>query len=211
MTVTPALYQDLLRAAHRHSRSPAEAEDLVQDALLAAVAAGRDPGAPGGAAWLAGTIRNQAAFAARSAVRRRRRDTDWQAVDRSASAADDPLEPILQSLPPATKSVAALAFSGHSRAEIRYLLRITDTALRQRLTDLKRALREQGIAPPQSTPGLMLDLNYGRIRDSLLAKLVREGGLFASHDPDGHLFLVRGSQTPAPRQQRGETASRSRP
>ncbi len=44
---------------------------------------------------------------------------------------------------------------------------------------------------PAGMPGLNLDLSYGRIRDALLPALIREGGVFASHDPDGHLFVVR--------------------
>ena len=34
----------------------------------------------------------------------------------------------------------------------------------------------------------------------LLPALLRHGGVFASHDPDGHLFLIKRSQTDTPRQ-----------
>ena len=98
---------------------------------------------------------------------------------------------MLRDLPPALKIVAALALSGHSRREVGYLLRLNDTALRQRVSALKRRLAARGLAMPAGTPGLRLDLSYGRIRDALLPKLVNEGGLFASHDPDGHLFIIR--------------------
>lgn len=209
--MTPTDYRSLLHLARRHSRHADEAEDLVQEALLAAVAAGRDVAAPANRAWLAGTIRNRAAFAARTAVRRRQRDTAWQ-TDSSPDAATAPAEGmarLLEGLPPSTKSVAALAFSGHSRFEIRYLLQISDTALRQRLTALKRELRARGVDLPPTTPGLSLDLDYGLIRDSLFGKLVREGGLFASHDPDGHLFVVRRSQNGPARQLTDANPTRS--
>ncbi len=49
---------------------------------------------------------------------------------------------------------------------------------------------------PEGTPGLNLDLSYGRIRDALLPALLRHGGLIASHDPDGHLFVIRRGRRP---------------
>lgn len=201
--MTPAVYRDLLRLARRHTRRPEEAEDLVQDALLDAVAAGRaDLADPANRRWLGGVIRNRAAFAARSAARRRRREHLWQAEQEptEAPAPAPDIADALKALPPALKSLAALALSGHSRREIAYLLRLPDTALRQRVAALKRRLRALGLLMPEQTPGLNLELSYGRIRDALLPRLVREGGLFASHDPDGHLFVIRTSQTRAPRQ-----------
>ncbi len=97
-------------------------------------------------------------------------------------------------MPPALKAVAALTLSGHNRREIAYLLNLSDTALRQRITALKRQLSARGVAMPDGMPGLNLDLAYGRIRDALLPGLLQQGGIFASHDPDGHLFIVRRSQ-----------------
>ena len=67
----------------------------------------------------------------------------------------------------------------------------------------KRQLSARGLPLPTLTPGLNLNLNYGRLRDALLSKLVRDGGLFASHDPDGHLIVFSNSQSAGPRQQRG--------
>lgn len=198
-------YNDLLRLARRHSRRRDEAEDLLQEALLDAVAAGRgDLTDADNRRWLAGVIRNRAAMAARSAARRRRRDTIWQREQpRSNGAAVTDVGEILRDLPPALKAVAALALSGHSRREIAYLLRLDDAALRQRIASLKRRLTARGIPMPERTAGLSLDLSYGRIRDALLPKLVREGGLFASHDPDGHLIVFTGSQMGDRRQQWG--------
>jgi DNA-directed RNA polymerase specialized sigma24 family protein len=203
--MTPAVYSDLLRLARRHSRRAAEAEDLLQDALLDAVAVGRaDLAEMHNRRWLAGVIRNRAAMAARGAVRRRARETLWETA-RPVIAPSEPMsvEEALRDLPPSLKSVAALALSGHSRREIAYLLRLEEAALRQRLTALKRRLAARGVLMPATTPGLSLELSYGRIRDALLPKLIREGGLFASHDPDGHLFVVRRSQSGTRRQQQG--------
>ncbi len=209
--INPSAYRDLLRLARRHSRRADEAEDLLQDALLDAVAAGRaDLGDRGNRRWLAGVIRNRATFAARTAARRTRREMRWQEERPDIEPAVMPPDTaeILRELPKSLKIVAALAFSGHSRREIGYLLELSDTALRQRLSALKRRLRARGIAVPAQTPGLNLALSYGRIRDALLPKLVNEGGLFASHDPDGHLLVFRRSQTEGPRQLRGDQSPR---
>lgn len=177
----------------------------MHDVLLAALAAGRDPAAASSRPWLAGAIRRRAAFVGRGAARRRRRDADWQALQPSSGAGDEklPLAALPTGLPPALKAVAALAFTGHSRPEIAHLLGLGDPALRQRLSALKRRLAVHDIDWPETTPGLTLPLDYGRLRDALAVTLRREGGLFASHDPDGHLFVVRRSQVPLPRQHRG--------
>jgi RNA polymerase sigma-70 factor (ECF subfamily) len=36
-----------------------------------------------------------------------------------------------------------------------------------------------------------LELAYGRIRQALLTALRRRQGHFATHDPDGHLLIIR--------------------
>jgi DNA-directed RNA polymerase specialized sigma24 family protein len=186
------VYRNLLGVARRHARRADEAEDVLQDALLAAVAAGRDVGDSGTQRWLMGVIRNQATLAARGAARRRRRETRW-AHEREGDVPAEPLPvaDVLSGLPPSLKAVAALALTGHSKREIAFLLDLPDTALRQRLTGLRRALAARGIAMPATTPGLNLDLQYGRIRDALLPLLIAQKGTIASHDPDGHLFVVR--------------------
>jgi RNA polymerase sigma-70 factor (ECF subfamily) len=200
----PALYAQLKAIARRESPDAGAVDDLVQEALMAAVLAGRlDFDAPETARWLSGTVRNQARMAARTAVRRRRRETAWQADRAPTAPSDEPsgVTGLLLTLPPALKSVAALTLSGHSRREIAWLLGLTDAAQRQRITALRRRVLQAGLALPDDLPGLSLDLAYGRIRDALLPSLLRHGGMFASHDPDGHLFIVARSQKPAPRQQ----------
>lgn len=204
----PQLYGQLKAIARSQTRDAGAAEDLVQEALLAAVLAGRtDFDSSETARWLAGTVRNQARMAARTAVRRRRREGQWQAAGATVGRTTEPAEiaALLKALPPSLKAVAALTLSGHNRHEIAWLLGLSDTALRQRITALKRLVVAAGLALPADLPGLSLDLAYGSIRDALLPSLLRHGGMFASHDPDGHLFIVARSQNAVPRQQAGQT------
>lgn len=198
MRKTPQ-YSRLLDLARHHARRRDEAEDIVQDALIAAVAAGREDFTDrANRSWIAGAIRRRAAFDARSAARRRRREARWalEAAPHSQNERSGALEEILTGLPPSLRVLAALALSGHSRAEIVYLLDLSDTALRQRIRSLKKALTAKGVAMPEPMSGLNLDLAYGSIRDALVPALRRHGAVLASHDPDGHLFFVRRSQKP---------------
>ncbi|WP_369058755.1 sigma factor [Caulobacter sp. 73W] len=206
----PATYAQLLAVARRESRDAGAAEDLVQEAMVAGIRAGRtDFDTLETARWLAGVIRNQARMAARGAVRRRRRETAWrsEAVAETTPSEAPNLAGLVDALPGSLKIVAALALSGHNRREIAYLLDLSDTALRQRLAALKRRLVVGGVAAPEDLPGLNLDLAYGRLRDALLPRLLRHGGVFASHDPDGHLFVVSRSQIAPPRQQGTQTSN----
>lgn len=188
-------YRQLQVLANRAARS-SDADDLLHEALIAALAAGHDDmSTPEARRWLYGTIRNKARMAARSGARALRREADW------SRHRPEPGEPeaathlaAIAALPPALKAVAALALSGHTRAEIAWLLHLEDAALRQRITQLRRRLVAAGLTPPTGLPGLNLNLAYGRIRQALLPLLRQRSGRFASHDPDGHLFVVRSSQ-----------------
>jgi len=187
-------YAELVALARRHARRSAEAEDIVQEVLIAAVEAGRgDFSQPANRRWMAGAIRRRAAFDARSAARRREREARWQAErqpDRDRQDTES-LAGILGQLPKSLRVVAALAVSGHSRIEIAYLLGLNDTALRQRIRALKVALGKKGVVMPAEMIGLNLDLAYGAIRQALAPALRRHGGAFATHDPDGHILVVR--------------------
>lgn len=197
----PATYTQLRQQAQRLCRRTADVEDLVQDALLAGLAAGRSD-----APWLSGTLRNLAAMQARGAVRRRRREEQAAALQPGAV---EPLHPD-SGLPPATwpeawqrwpaslRRVAVLALHGMSAEEIRYVLGLSDEAFRQRLSRLRKALAQ--LLPEQRAESLALayvrdparsaDLQFGLVRRALKAALQGQDGM-ATHDTDGHLLVIR--------------------
>jgi len=98
--------------------------------------------------------------------------------------------PTIMRLPRALHIVALLALSGHTRAEIRYLLGLSDQSLRQRVSQLKH--RWIGACGRDAAPSLRYShgLATGRIRSNLLPVAKLLGSRFASHDPDGHLFAI---------------------
>lgn len=197
----PRAFADLHALARRASRRPDEADDLVQSALLAALEAGRtDMSSPDTRRWLAGVIRNRAAFEARTAGRRRKRETRYVA-DAGPVEPGGPAAASVDHLSPALRVTALLALSGHTRQEIGWLLNLSDPALRQRISQLKRALSRTLSAPDAGPSG---ELAFGRIRRALLGPARRDQAFLASHDPDGHLFVLSRSQKPNPRQQKVE-------
>jgi len=194
----PRALADLHALARRLSRRDDEADDLVQDALIIALEAGRTNLAlPETRRWLAGVIRNRAAFEARTSVRRHRRETGWSEAQPDAGPRVETPAPELAHLSPALRVTALLALSGHTRQEIGWLLNLSATALRQRISQLKRAL-DKAPMPDADPAG---PLAFGRIRRALLGPTRRPEAFLASHDPDGHLFVVSRSQISAPRQQ----------
>lgn len=179
----------LLAMARRHARGRVEAEDLMQEALLAALSAGRR-GGPSDRAWMAGVMRNLARMTLRSSSRRRGREA--AALETAAEAwrpGGEETVP-LDGLSGGLRVVAALALSGHTRAEIRYLLGISDEALRQRIMGVRRHFAGRGQPVPDGLPGLRGGLAFGSIRRGLLPVAQRlERGL-ATHDPDGHGIVL---------------------
>lgn len=189
-------YRHLRAEARRHARRAADADDLVQDALLIALEQGRQHDT----AWLAGVIRNQATMQARSAIRRRRRE---------AVVVEDHITPIgedaapsatalLERLPPAARRVAVLALHGLNAEEICWVLAISATAFRQRLTSIRKTL---GALPPSQRaeamalafvrdPARSVELQFGLIRRALKAALRGADGM-GTHDADGHLIVLR--------------------
>jgi len=189
-------YFHLHAEARRHTRRAADADDLVQDALLIALEQGRgdDP------AWLAGVIRNQAAMQARSAIRRRRREAAVADDDVAPTHEDSPSSPgaLLERLPPAARRVAVLALHGLNAEEIRWVLGISAAAFRQRLTSIRKAM---GALPPSQRaealalayvrdPARTVDLQFGLVRRALKAALGGTHGI-GTHDADGHLIVLR--------------------
>lgn len=177
----------LRRFAARHSRAACDIDDLVQDVLLAAVGSGRRCSGPGFLAWAHGAIRNHAAFVARSAVRRRRRELLY-ATEMQASAPPLPRLPdaAIETLPPALRVVARLVNAGMDRREIGFLLGLSEVALRQRLSGLRRSLRQHGATPEYER--LESRQGNGPARRALKSAIpaVRRRS-FAIRDPDGIL------------------------
>jgi DNA-directed RNA polymerase specialized sigma24 family protein len=190
-------YRELRRRARRLSKSIEEAEDLVQDTLLAALQAGRSD-----IEWLAGTLRLQAAMRVRSAVRRRRREAEAAVVtidSAAAVAAADGIQAhaLLKRLPPAARRVATLALHGLNAEEVRWILSISDAAFRQRLTSIRRTLARlpgvAGIVVAEAGAGGREgadELQFGLMRRALKAALLGADGL-GTHDGDGHLIVLR--------------------
>ncbi|HEY6079047.1 MAG TPA: hypothetical protein VIW29_09605 [Polyangiaceae bacterium] len=184
-------YREVLVAARRFAQSEADARDLVQDVLLIALGRGVDDwSSPERRAWLRGVVRKHAAFVVRGQRRRRRREL-LAGGDGNQSAGAWIWQPgFLASLPRSLRSVATLASAELCAAEIRWLLRLTDTALRQRLSALRRALRAHDELPILPAPAL--PWSFGAQRAQLLAHLRRRGGrAVATHDPDGHVIFLK--------------------
>ena len=187
-------YAELLRTARRVSRRPEEAEDLLHNALVAALAAGRSALTRENRSWIEGVLRNQARLAARQAVRARQRDGAWVRCQPAFAGGPEPqmgsIPAAIMCLPRSLRIVALLALSGHTRAEIRYLLGLSDQSLQQRVSQLKRRWVDAGGRDALPSPLFPSGLATGKIRSNLLPVARLLGSRFASHDPDGHLFAV---------------------
>lgn len=182
-------YSQLLRLARRRAFSETEAEDVLQEALVIAVRQGRSLS---DRAWLSGVMRHVASSLNRSAGRFRRRETRryLEATPDAPPEAEPNTVPhdFVVSLPVGLRLVLQLSLSGHGRDEIRYLLRLSDEALRQRLTQLRLRVRAAGLSLPDTGPAG--GLHFGRIRQALRPVVRQAGEGFGSHDPDGHLFII---------------------
>ena len=202
-------YRRWYYVARRLSRSAAEAEDLLHDSLLAAVVVGRQAlSTDADCRWFSGTLIHLSAMRARSDIRRRRREgqaaptpeVTVQVVDR------EPLPSAVQRLPRGVRLVMILAIHGLGRVEIRQALGISDVALRQRLTALRRCLDglPAGVASDLCTFSRLPRTDHhdlGLIRRALIKAMQRlfpqaaetGSGRTAAvgfPDPDGHLFIV---------------------
>jgi DNA-directed RNA polymerase specialized sigma24 family protein len=183
-------YRDILRTARRLTRSVDEARDLAQDVLVIALARGLDDWQSlAHRPWLRGVVRKRAAFLVRGQQRRRRRE---QLPDGAGARGSTWVwQPgFLASLPRSLRVVATMASADLCAAEIQWLLGLSDTALRQRLSALRRAVRAE--AEPPTLPGPEPQPSFGAHRAQLLAGLRLQRGLaLATHDPDGHAILLR--------------------
>lgn len=190
-------YIELLRYAHKLAWHADEAEDLLQTALLAAIETGRtDMACVDNRRWLVGAIRNQSAFHARSAIRRRKREASFAYLSDEQTQSEASTTSFVSTLPPSLKTTALLALTGHTKAEIAWLMRVSDAALRQRIVQIKRRWRQFDGSHVLELKGLKEGLAFGRIRQALLKLPCREHAMLASHDPDGHLFMLSSQNGP---------------
>lgn len=193
-------YLNLLRCARKYSRRDGEAEDLLQSALLFAVEARRsDMGRSDNRRWLIGVLRHRALHEARTAARRRRREAEVYALRDVGAGAVACHEHLALTLPPALRTTALLALTGHTRPEIAWLLGLPDVTLRKRISDIGKRMGDGGYGTVGWRGGLRGDLAFGRIRQALIRGARRPDVVLGSHDPDGNLFFVT-SQNPGPRQ-----------
>ncbi len=199
--VPSGIFSKLLREARRAARRRQEAEDLFQTVWLAAIEARRaDLSSVANRRWFVGALRKRALFDARSAVRRRSREQHTASMDaRTEQSAEVPVR-FVERLPPKLRTTALLVLTGHSQREILWLLRINEPALRQRIADIRRRWRAEGGGALDGVSGLGGPLDFGIIRRTLLPPARKPGVVLASHDPDGHLFIVSTSQKPGARQ-----------
>lgn len=175
----------LRQCARRHSRVAHEADDLLQDVLLSALAAGLRITDPGFVAWAKGAIRNHARFTARTAARRRLREAASPVPDGVPDAPPRFSPLFIASLPPAQRVLALLVNLGLGRAEITHLLGVSDMAFRQRLSGLRRAFDAFG-AEAASCDGFSPLSADGPARRSLKQALKPHAPrAFAIRDPDG--------------------------
>jgi len=200
-SVPPSIFSQLWRAAQRAAHRRSEAEDLFQTVWLAAVEAGRgDLSCAANRRWFVGALRRRALFDARTAVRRRTREQHAALTDAHTDQSAERPVWFVERLPPKLRTTALLVLTGHSKREILWLLRMNEPALRQRIADIRRRWRAEGGGSLDGVSGLSGPLNFGIIRRALLPPARGAGIVLASHDPDGHLFVVSTSQMAGARQ-----------
>lgn len=185
--LTAAELRALRAMAVRYAGSPHEADDIVQDVLLAAIRAGRACGGDGFLPWARGAIRNHSRFLARTAGRRRARETAHRDLHDPQGAPGVKIpEAVVAGLSPALRVLALLANLGMGKAEIAWLLGLSDQAARQRIHALRKAIARSGAMPeavrqagePVGSPGLARRL----LKRSIPPRGARR---FAIRDPDG--------------------------
>ena len=106
------------------------------------------------------------------------------------AALAEEVEPFVTTLPPALRTTALLAITGHTKPEIAWLLSLSDAALRKRLSEIRQRWRRSelcilpGLGDPRG------NLPFGLVRRALIKRVHDADVVLATHDPDGHLFVV---------------------
>ncbi len=188
------LFAQLKTQARRRGLSPADAEDLVQDGVVAGLLAGRCD-----APYLHGIVRNLAAMRQRGDRRRLAREQRaGVGQEVVAGSASDPL-PVsaiscwLTGLSPASRQLAVLALAGMNADEIRWLLGLSTAAFRQRVAALRSVVRR---CPPElraCLQGMQRQAGWPTAPRRLVLKraLSANTSSLAAHDVDGHVLVVR--------------------
>jgi DNA-directed RNA polymerase specialized sigma24 family protein len=200
--------KSLVEVSRRYSRVAHEVEDLAHDILLSALRRGSPLDGESLLPTAHGAARRHGAFLARSAGRRRARET-YSAGEHVAGAdvdaGNDAVDGApLSALSPALRTTLFLLILGLEKAELRLALGVTDAALRKRF----QALREHGplarpdLPIPPRTPAFV-QLRRSQVR--LLPRLAARAGnlqpprVLATSDPDGHGLIFAEALTRDPR------------
>lgn len=198
----PSLVTTLYQYAKRYARRQDEVDDLIQDMFLTAIESGREIQTDQFLLWGKGFIRNHSAFVARGEGRRRIRELNFSSKADSATIEVRVPDQFVEALVPSLRILCRLINSGLNRQEILYALDIPDTALRQRLTALRKEWNTFLIENPKETeierdPVSLLET--GLLRQSLIKCMrghrnnLAEGvKIIGSHDPDGNLLIFSG-------------------
>ena len=137
---------------------PSDADDAVQEALLALVVQRRRPHNPG--AWLYRAVRNAAFDHARSAARRRRREQavaatrrEWFEANPAAALDAELLEQSLAGLSPEHRELVVLRiWGGLSFAEIAAVVELSVSTVHDRYNAALRRLRTAMEKPALEKP-----------------------------------------------------------
>jgi DNA-directed RNA polymerase specialized sigma24 family protein len=204
MPTSRDIRESLVAVSRRYSRVAHEAEDLAHDIILSALRRGSPLDSETFLRSAHGAARRHGAFLARSAGRRRARETyggGEQVAGGDVDAGHDVDGAALAALSPTLRTTLFLLVLGLEKAELLLALGVTDAALRKRF----QALREHSpLARPYlpiatRTPALA-QLRRSQVR--LLPRLAARAGdrharrALAASDPDGHGLIFAEALTP---------------
>jgi DNA-directed RNA polymerase specialized sigma24 family protein len=185
----------LVEASRRHSRVAHEAEDLAHDIILSALRRGLPLDDDAFVRSAPRAARQHGAFLARSAMRRRARET-FAATELGETAFADTTEDTvegapLETLSPTLRTTLQLLVSGLEKAELRSVLGVNDTALRKRFSALRGHAplsRRDLPTAPRHADGAMR-LSQVKLLPSFAGRRARDaqvGRVLGAADPDGH-------------------------
>ena len=200
--------ESLVKASRRYSRVAHEVEDLAHDIILSALRRGSLLDSETLLRSAHGAARRHGAFLARSAGRRRARETGGtgeHVAGGDGEAGDDVVNGApLSVLSPTLRTTLFLLFLGLEKAELRLALGVTDAALRKRFQALRAhgPLARPDLRIPTRTPTLA-QLRRSQVR--LLPRLAARVGdrharrVLGASDPDGHGLIFAEALTPGRR------------